>query len=252
MEDNLKQEQAVQEEQIAENVFEEVVDVQPETNVAEDEAKKFQSMYDKKSAEYDKMKAEYENLKDLEKLGNVLQARPDVVEVMKQKLNGSPTENVVSPQDPVQSLDENSFDPWEAYYKPGSPSYEMRVREQKSLVDNAVDSRMKGIQETMAMDNLKKELSSRFNMNDEAQVNNFIEFATKPKSEVPLDMLVDVYRKYNGEQPIGNESIEAAKRTQQNVPQTAGVLQGGEIKKTTEIDDVWSGILGHSSRSNIK
>jgi hypothetical protein len=148
MEDNLKQEETVQEE-MADNHFEEVV-AEPEAN-SQDDAKKFQSMYDKKSAEYDKMKAEYNELKQLEKLGNVLKERPDVVEAMKQTLNGEQTGNVSSPQDPQQGLDENSFDPWEAYYKPGSPSYEMRVREQKSLVDNAVNEKMKGIQETMAV-----------------------------------------------------------------------------------------------------
>ena len=247
MEDNLKQEETVQEE-MADNHFEEVV-AEPETN-SQDDAKKFQSMYDKKSAEYDKMKAEYDELKQLEKLGNVLKERPDVVEAMKQTLNGEQTGNVSSPQDPQQVLDENSFDPWEAYYKPGSPSYEMRVREQKSLVDNAVKEKMKGIQETMAVNNLKKELSSKYNMTDQNQVDDFVQFATKPRQDVPLDILVDVYRKFNKiPETITNESIEAVKRTK-NIPQTAGVLQGGEPSKPNELDEIWNGVIGTNSRNN--
>jgi hypothetical protein len=221
MEDNLKQEETVQEE-MADNHFEEVV-AEPEAN-SQDDAKKFQSMYDKKSAEYDKMKAEYNELKQLEKLGNVLKERPDVVEAMKQTLNGEQTGNVSSPQDPQQGLDENSFDPWEAYYKPGSPSYEMRVREQKSLVDNAVNE----------------------NMTDQNQVDDFVQFATKPRQDVPLDILVDVYRKFNNvPETITNESIEAVK-----IPQTAGVLQGGEPSKPNELDEIWNGVIGTNSRNN--
>jgi len=245
MEDNLKQEEIVQEE-MADNHFEEVK-AQPEID-SQEEAKKFQSMYDKKTADYDRMKSDYDELKELEKLGNVLKERPDVVEVMKKTLNGEKIENVKSPQEP-QALDENSFDPWEAYYKPGSPSYEMRVSEQKALVKGAVSEQMKGIQESIAVDNLKKELSSKYNITDPQEVNNFIEFATKPRQDVPLDMLVDVYRKYNIPQTATSESMEAVKRTK-NIPQTAGVLQGGEATKPNELDDIWTGVIGSNSRNN--
>jgi hypothetical protein len=41
---------------------------------------------------------------------------------------------VVSPasKEEAPKVTEDSFDPWEAYYKPGSPSYEMRVEQEKS------------------------------------------------------------------------------------------------------------------------
>ena len=48
-----------------------------------DEAKKFQSMYDKKSADYDKLNNEVEELRKYQQLGKVLQDRPDVVEAMR-------------------------------------------------------------------------------------------------------------------------------------------------------------------------
>ncbi len=126
----------------------------------------------------------------------------------------------------------------------------MRVREQKSLVDNAVNEKMKGIQETMAVNNLKKELSSKYNMTDQNQVDDFVQFATKPRQDVPLDILVDVYRKFNNvPETITNESIEAVKRTK-NIPQTAGVLQGGEPSKPNELDEIWNGVMGTNSRNN--
>jgi hypothetical protein len=88
----------------------------------------------------------------------------------------------------------------------------------------------------MAVNNLKKELSSKYNMTDHNQVDDFVQFATKPRQDVPLDILVDVYRKFNNvPETITNESIEAVKRTK-NIPQTAGVLQGGEPSKPNELD----------------
>ena len=67
-------------------VLEEVVEpvqvggepVQPTEEVVDD-AKKFQSMYDKKTADYEKLNNELEELRKYEQLGRVLQDRPDVV-----------------------------------------------------------------------------------------------------------------------------------------------------------------------------
>ena len=128
MENNLRQEE-VQNEEVQTSTpepFQEPNDMQME-EVGEqsdsgEEAKKFQSMYDKKSADFNRLNDEVQDLKKLEKLGNILKERPDVVEAMKQKLNGQNNVNE-QPQQQAQPLDENSFDPWEAYYKPGSPSF---------------------------------------------------------------------------------------------------------------------------------
>jgi hypothetical protein len=110
---------------------------------------------------------------------------------------------------------------------------------------------MRGIQETVAVNNLKGELSSKFGINDPNQVNDFIQFATQPRQDVPLEMLVDVYKRHrNVPENQGGENLEAVKRTQ-STPQSAGVLQGGEGKKPSEIEDVWKGVMGANSRSNI-
>jgi len=251
MEENLRQEEAAQQDVVPEP-FQEPNDMQMESpdDGQDSEAKKFQSMYDKKSADFDKLNGEVGELKKLEKLGNMLKERPDVVDAMKRTLSGEQVVNE-QPQQQEQALDENSFDPWEAYYKPGSASYEMRVREQKNLVNQAVSEQMKGIQETVAVNNLKGELSSKYGINDPNQVDDFIQFATQPRQDVPLEMLVDVYKRHrNVPENQGGESLEAVKRTQ-STPQSAGVLQGGEGKKPDEIEDVWKGVMGANSRSNI-
>ena len=252
MEENLRQEETAQPEAIPEP-FQEPNDMQMESpdDGQDSEAKKFQSMYDKKSADYDRLNSEVSELKKLEKLGTMLKERPDVVDAMKRTLSGEQVVNEQPQQKEQQTLDENSFDPWEAYYKPGSASYEMRVREQKNLVNQAVSEQMQGIQETVAVNNLKGELSSKHGFNDPNQVEDFIQFATQPRKDVPLEMLVDVYKKYNNlPQSQTGENVEAAKRTQ-SIPQSAGVLQGGEGKKPSEIEDIWKGVMGANSRNNI-
>jgi len=249
MEENLRQEETAQVEATPEP-FQEPNDMQMDTADVDHEAesKKFQSMYDKKTADYDKLNGEVGELKKLEKLGVMLKERPDVVEAMKRTLGG---EKSVNEQPEAQKLDENSFDPWEAYYKPGSPSYEMRVNEQRSLVSEAVNEQMRGIQETVAVNNLKGELSSKYGINDQGQVEDFIQFATQPRQDVPLEMLVDVYKRFrNLPENQGGENVEAARRTQ-SVPQTAGVLQGGEPAKRDEMEDIWNGVISANSRSDI-
>ena len=61
----------------------------PEGEEVVDEAKKFQSMYDKKSDDYDKLNNEVEELRKYQQLGKVLQDRPDVVEAMRNTLSGN-------------------------------------------------------------------------------------------------------------------------------------------------------------------
>lgn len=252
MEENLRQEEAV-EQGVVPEPFQEPNDMQMESpdESQGSEAKKFQSMYDKKSADYDRLNSEVSGLKKLEKLGSMLKERPDVVEAMKRTLSGEKVVNEQSQKQETQSLDENSFDPWEAYYKPGSDSYEMRVREQKTLVNQAVTEQMKGIQETVAINNLKGELSSKHGFNDPKQVEDFIQFATQPRKDVPIEMLVDVYKKHNNlPQATTGENVEAARRTQA-IPQSAGVLQGGEGRKPSEMEDIWKGVMDANSRNNI-
>tara|TARA_R100000697_G_scaffold123065_1_gene154363 strand:+ start:3641 stop:4393 length:753 start_codon:yes stop_codon:yes gene_type:complete len=209
-----------------------------------DDAKKFQSMYDKKAADYDKLNNELEELRKYEQLGRVLQDRPDVVEAMRNTLSGNTANKEEAPK-----VTEDSFDPWEAYYKPGSPSYEMRVEQERAVAQQAVQEQMAGFQQQMAINNLKQDLASKHGMTDPNMADDFIRFATSPREDLPLDMLVDVYRKYKGGEDRVSPNLEAVQKTKA-IPTTAGVVQGSAPEQPNELDDVWQGVM-NSSR-NIK
>ena len=233
-------------------VLEEVVEpvqvggepVQPAEEVIDD-AKKFQSMYDKKAAEYDKLNNELEELRKYEQLGRVLQDRPDVVEAMRNTLSGNEASKEEAPK-----VTEDSFDPWEAYYKPGSPSYEMRVQQEKAVAQQAVQEQMQGFQQQMAINNLRQDLASKHGMTDPQMADDFIQFATTPREDLPLDMLVDVYRKYKGGEEKVSPNLEAVQKTK-TIPTTAGVVQGSAPEQPNELDDVWQGVMNSSRNTKI-
>ena len=209
----------------------------------ENETRKFQSMYDKQKSDYESLKSQYEELAPMQDLRKVLDERPDVVELMRNKLEGRPVQETIQQQDDTDTVDESSFDPWEAYYKPESPSYKMRMTQEKALVDEAVGQHMSQLQGQVALQNLRNELSSNYNMQDEKDINEFIEFATTPRDQLPMDLLIDVYRKYyNKGADNTSPNMEAVKATQ-SIPKTAGILQGGEPPQKNEQDSAWDRIL---------
>ncbi len=216
----------------------------------EAEAKKFQSMYDRQKSDYDALSGENESLSQVRELKNVLEQRPDIVDAIRDRLEGgAEASNKVD----SNHVDESSFDPWEAYYKPDSPSYKMRMTQEKALVDEAVGGHMAELQGQVAMQNLKSELKSSYNMEDEAEIEKFIEFATVPRDELPIDLLIDVYRKYynKGIEAPSSESMEATRQTQ-SIPRSAGVLQGGEpAPQKNEQDAAWDRILNASNSGRI-
>ena len=235
--------------EVLETVVEpEQVGALPQENVEEqvvDDAKKFQSMYDKKAADYDKLNNELEELRKYEQLGRVLQDRPDVVDAMRNTLSGNTASKEEAPK-----VTEDSFDPWEAYYKPGSPSYEMRVEQEKSVAQQAVQEQMAGFQQQMAINNLKQDLATKHGISDPNMADDFIQFATTPREELPLDMLVDVYRRYKGGEEKVSPNLEAVQKTQ-TIPTTAGVVQGSAPEQPRELDDVWKGVMNMSHKSKI-
>ena len=206
----------------------------------EQESRKFQSMYDKQKAEFDALSSQ---IQPLQQLQSVLESRPDVVQALQQQLEGKPTQNnETKSQDNI--VDENSFDPWEAYYKPDSPSYKLRVEKEKALVNEAVSEQMAGIQSQVAMQNLKTELKGKYGMNDDKEIDDFINFAMTPRDQLPVDFLINVYRQFynKGENAPSSENIQAVTETQA-MPRSAGVLQGGEPNVKSELDVSWDRIL---------
>mgnify|MGYP003116334582 FL=1 len=212
-----------------------------------DDAKKFQSMYDKRTAEYEKLNAEVEELRKYRQLGEVLEKRPDVVEAMRNTLSGNQASNE---KKQPEAVNEDSFDPWEAYYKPGSPSYEMRVNQEKALVNEAVQQQFSGIQQQMAVNNLRQDLTNKYGFEDPKMADDFIQFATTPREELPLDLLVDVYRRHRGGEEKVSQNLEAVQKTR-NIAPTAGVVQGAAPEKPNELEDVWTGVMGASRNTQI-
>ena len=209
----------------------------------ENETRKFQSMYDKQKAEYDSLQSQVNQLEPLKQLQNVLESRPDVVQAIQERLEGKPTSNNETIQ-PDNQVDESSFDPWEAYYKPDSPSYKLRVEKEKALVNEAVSEQMAGIQSQVAMQNLKGELKSKYGMEDVTEIDEFINFAMSPRDQLPVELLINVYRQhYNkGVNAPSSENIQAVTETQA-IPKSAGVLQGGDPQVKSEVDVSWDRIL---------
>ena len=183
-------------------------------------------MYDRQSGDYDKLKGQSEKYAQL---ANMLESRPDVVQAMRDKLTGQAQKEESTPK-----LDEDSFDPWDAYSNPSSESYKLRQKENEKLVGSAVKKQMAGLQMQMGMQNLKNELESKYGMKDPSEVNEFMKFAMTPKDRIPIDTLVDVYRKNKGagQQMTGaNENLEATQRAQ-GIPKSAGILQGAKPEKS--------------------
>ncbi len=102
----------------------------------------------------------------------------------------------------------------------------------------------------MAVNNLKQDLTSKYGFDDPNMADDFIQFATTPREELPLDMLVDVYRKYKGGEEKVSPNLEAVQRSQKIAP-TAGVVQGAAPEKPNELEDVWTGVMSASRNTQI-
>ena len=200
----------------------------------ESEAKKFQSMYDKKVAEHENLK---QDSSDLMQLKQVLNEKPELVNVIEKSLAG---ESVEGKKEEASTTPDN-FDPWDAYYKPDSESYKFRVSQEKKLVHETVDNELAKLQNQMAMNNLKTELVSKHNLGaDDAE--KFLQFATTPKANLPIETLIKVWKENEGKGATQNENLETVRKTK-SIPKPAGVLQGGEQPQKSEADQVWDRVM---------
>ena len=214
-------------------------------NEWEIEARKFQSMYDRTQAENDK-------LKRLEPLGDLLESRPDLVEVLQKNLNGQPQQQQPQ-QEAQQGLPAEDFNPWDAYYNPESPSFKFRMNQDvqmmNNVVTNALGEQKRQMTEEITYNNTVNELRNTYKMSD-GDINEFMGFVTQPKEQVGLSNLVKLYRDVNkkGNAPDTAQAVKAA----QNQPRTAGVLQGGAPSSPkSEENQVWDNIVNAGSRNSI-
>ena len=239
---NKEQEQVVEQDPIvASTGAEETISVEanePEgvepSEVAVDweaEAKKFQSMYDKKVVEHDSLESQS---KDLMQLRDVLNQKPELVDMIEENLAGK------SSSEGSKEVPE-TFDPWDAYYKPESESYKFRVSQEKKLVHETVDNELAKLQNEMAMNNLQSELVADHDMS-KSEAREFLNFATTPKANLPIETLINVWRESKGVNAKPNENKQAVKAAK-SVPKPAGVLQGGDQPQKSEKDQAWDRII---------
>jgi len=204
----------------------------------ETQAKYFQS-------EKDKLHTENQKLKDYEKVGKLLESRPDIVSTISTMVEGG------QPTQPEKvSLDKDEFDPWEAYNDPASKSYKFRQQELQSDINEAVQNQMAGVQKQVGMNELKTQLTSR-GLND-AEINSFVEFASKNPAEYGVDGAINMWRSVTGESAKDdNGNPLDAIRQNQAVPQQAGVLSGEQPVRKDEKDEMWESIMKAGSRANV-
>ena len=204
----------------------------------ESQAKYFQS-------EKDKLHTENQKLKDYEKVGKLLESRPDIVNTISGMVQGG---------QPAQaekvSLDKDEFDPWEAYNDPASKSYKFRQQELQDSINTAVEGQMAGVQKQVGMNELKAQLTSR-GLND-AEINSFVEFASKNPAEYGVDGAINMWRSVTGEpaQDDNGNPLDAI-RQNQAVPQQAGVLSGEQPVRKDEKDSMWDSIMKAGSRAKV-
>lgn len=205
----------------------------------ESQAKYFQS-------EKDKLHTENQKLKDYEKVGKLLESRPDIVQTISGMVQGgqpAAAERI--------ALDKDEFDPWEAYNDPASKSYKFRQQELQDSINNAVQSQVAGVQKEVGMTKLENELAAKGLTPEE--INSFVDFASKNPAEYGVDGAINMWRAVTQEQPAQDNAGNPLDAIRQNqaVPQQAGVLSGEQPIRQDEKDEMWKGIVNAGSRANV-
>ena len=204
----------------------------------ETQAKYFQS-------EKDKLHAENQKLKDYEKVGKLLESRPDIVQTISGMVQGgqpAATERI--------AMDKDEFDPWEAYNDPASKSYKFRQQELQDSINNAVQTQVAGVQKEVGMTKLQTELAAKGLTPEE--ITSFVDFASKNPAEYGVDGAINMWRAVT-QQPAQDENGNPLDVVRQNqaVPQQAGILSGEQPVRKSDDDAVWEGILKAGSRANV-
>ena len=194
-----------------------------EANPFEDEVKKWQSMYDKAQADNTKMQT----------------ALTDYLNSQKEAQQ--------QPQQQVPQITEDEFNPWDAYYKPESPSYKMRIQSESNLVHSVLDNEIQRLEGNMAMSNTRNELRQSHNMNDN-DINEFMEFISQPKDSVPVSALVKLWRDTNGRNDRAPNV--AIPQTKQQAPRTAGTQSNQGPTRKSDASKVWDQIMSSTGVTN--
>ena len=189
------------------------------------ESKKWQSMYDRSQTRLDKLENAMTNM-------------------LETQVNTTATDTVSPNQSERIQISEEEFNPWDAYYKPNSKSYQFRIEQQRSMVDDAVQGHMSKMNESITLNNTVNELKSNHKMED-AEVREFLDFVTQPKEAVGLDNLVKLWRDATGQISNANakNSLQAVKAAK-GAPRSPGALPGKQLAPKKDSDVAWEKIMG--------
>ena len=218
----------------------EVVNTQESSTNWEDQAKYFQS-------EKDKLAAENSKLKQYEKIGQLLESRPDITQTITSMVQGQG-----QPTEPQRiELDKDEFDPWEAYNDPKSKSYKFRQQELQDSIGQAVNQRMAGVMKQQGIQQLKGNLLQQGLTPQE--VDSFMQFASKNPGEYGVEGAVKMWRAMmnDGQGTVTADNPLDNVRQTQDTPTPGGILQGQQPQVKTEKDSMWDGIVAAGSRTNV-
>ena len=208
----------------------------------EAESKKFQSMYDRSQAENAKLQQGAQILQ-------LLEQRPDLVEVLENGIAQPPAQQQRGPE-----VTADDFNPWDAFTNENSDSGRYVNQKIEGLVNERLQDVMakqqRQIQADMQMQNTVNELRGTYRMSD-GDIQEFLQFTTQPKEQVGLNNLVKLWQMQSGKSVANNDTMEAVNAAKQ-APRTAGVLQGQPVNTPkTDSDQVFDSIMSTGSGSAL-
>ncbi len=200
------------------------------------EAKKFQSMKDR-------AEAKLENWQQYKPLVDLLESRPDLVQMIQENLSTQVSNG-------KSGISEEDFNPWDAYFKPDSPSYQFREMQEQTRVNSAIQQEMGALQEQVFINNLMSELQSTYKMN-EGEAKEFLSFYAQPKEDLSLDALVDVFVKTKGGERSKSSSSLDAVRAAKSSPRTPGAVPSRGPAPKSDDDKVWDGVMASANAGRL-
>ena len=219
----------------------------------EKSAKYFQSEKDKVLVENEKIKSDLEKYKAL---GQFVESRKDIQEVIAGAINGEPTKEAAQIDNTPKQPDD--FDPWEAFNDPESDSYNYRQELAKHENAKANAAVKQEITQEMAM----KEKLSQFDREltelglDANKKKDFYKFANTPISQMNTDTLVTMWeaadKKVNTPQNASSPPPEiAVVDRNKEIPAPIGIIQGEQPPPVNQTDDMWDRIVDASKRRRV-
>ena len=208
----------------------------------EAESKKFQSMYDRSQAENAKLQQGAQILQ-------LLEQRPDLVEVLENGIAQPPAQQQRGPE-----VTADDFNPWDAFTNENSDSGRYVNQKIEGLVNERLQDVMakqqRQIQADMQMQNTVNELRGTYRMSD-GDIQEFLQFTTQPKEQVGLNNLVKLWQMQSGKSVANDDTMEAVSAAKQ-APRTAGVLQGqSPDSPKNDADKVFDSIMSTGSGSAL-